>query len=73
MDVQMPEMDGFDTTRAIRNMERSTGSRVPIIAITALAMESDRGRCAAAGMDGYLSKPVGMKELGAAIDAVFTS
>jgi PAS domain S-box-containing protein len=70
MDVQMPEMDGFETTRAIRSLERSTGSHVPIVAMTALAMESDRERCAAAGMDGYLPKPVGLKELVAAIDAV---
>jgi CheY-like chemotaxis protein len=58
MDVQMPEMDGFETSIAIRARERVTGGHVRIVAMTARAMQGDREQCFAAGMDGYLSKPI---------------
>ncbi len=58
MDVQMPEMDGLDATRAIREAEKSTGNHVPIVALTAYAVKGDRERILEAGMDHYLTKPV---------------
>lgn len=63
MDVQMPEFDGFDATRAIREAEANTGRHTPIIALTALAMEGDKERCLAAGMDDYISKPYNLQTL----------
>jgi CheY-like chemotaxis protein len=68
MDVQMPEMDGFAATAAIRQLQETNGTRVPILAVTAHAMKGDRERCLAAGMDGYVTKPVHPPTLFAEID-----
>jgi signal transduction histidine kinase/CheY-like chemotaxis protein len=67
-DMQMPEMDGFQTAAAIREREKGTGTRLPIVAMTALAMKGDRERCLNAGMDGYVSKPMKAGELFSTIE-----
>jgi CheY-like chemotaxis protein len=63
MDVQMPEIDGFEATRRIRLQEQGSDQHIPIIAMTAHAMKGDRERCIDAGMDGYISKPINAQEL----------
>ncbi|MEM9487742.1 MAG: response regulator [Myxococcota bacterium] len=73
MDVQMPGMDGYQTTAAIRERERHDGGHIPIIAMTAAAMKGDRERCLAAGMDGYIAKPIQAKRLFEVIDALCAS
>jgi len=70
MDIQMPVMNGFEATAAIREAERDTGGHLPIIAMTAHAMTGDRERCLAAGMDGYVAKPIRIAEMFATIAAV---
>jgi PAS domain S-box-containing protein len=73
MDVQMPEMDGFAVTEAIRAKERATNTHVPIVALTAHAMKGDRERCLAAGMDAYASKPIRAAELFEVITRLLSS
>jgi signal transduction histidine kinase/DNA-binding response OmpR family regulator len=68
MDVQMPEMDGLEATTEIRNKEQLTGDHQAVIALTAHAMKGDQERCLAAGMDGYLSKPIRPQDLDALLE-----
>src|SRR5204863_1375590 len=63
MDCQMPDMDGFEATKALRDKEKKSGNHLPIVAMTASAMHGDRETCIAAGMDDYVSKPVSMEQL----------
>jgi two-component system sensor histidine kinase/response regulator len=72
MDVQMPDMDGFEATGIIRARDKSSGTHLPIIAMTAYAMKGDEERCLAAGMDGYVSKPIQVERLVATIDSVLS-
>jgi CheY-like chemotaxis protein len=67
LDLQMPELDGMETCKRIRDAEKQSGVRLPIVALTAHAMSGDRERCLEAGMDGYLSKPIGVPELNEAL------
>ena len=62
MDVQMPRMNGFEATSAIREKERTRGGHTSIVAITAYALEKDKEECLAAGMDAYMSKPINFKK-----------
>jgi len=67
MDCQMPELDGFEATRMIRQREQGTGRRIPIVALTAHALQGDRALCLEAGMDDYLSKPFTIEQLKAVL------
>jgi CheY-like chemotaxis protein len=71
MDVQMPVMDGFKATAAIREKEKKTGAHIPIVAMTAHAMKGDRERCLKAGMDDYISKPLNPDLVIKKIDEMF--
>jgi CheY-like chemotaxis protein len=70
MDIHMPDMGGFEATSSIRARERFTGRRTPIIAVTAYAMNGDRDKCLAAGMDAYVSKPIRKSALMDAISSL---
>jgi CheY-like chemotaxis protein len=70
MDLQMPEVNGLEATAAIRSREAAGGGHVPIIALTAHAMQSDRERCLAAGMDGYVAKPIDANALIRAVEGI---
>jgi len=70
MDIQMPGMDGFQATAAIRETEKRTGAHIPIVAMTAHSLKEDEQRCLAAGMDGYVSKPIRTSELFGTIERV---
>jgi CheY-like chemotaxis protein len=70
MDVQMPVLDGLQATRDIRAKEKETGKRIRIVALTANAMQGDEDRCLAAGMDGYLTKPLRAEKLQEAVQHV---
>ncbi len=71
MDVHMPRMGGFEATAKLRERERETGGRLPVVALTALAMTGDRAKCLAAGMDAYVSKPINAAELFGTLNRLF--
>ncbi len=73
MDIQMPEMDGYAATRAIRRHEESNGGRIPIIAMTARAEQDDRQKCLAVGMDGYIAKPIRLDTIRYEIETILQS
>jgi two-component system, sensor histidine kinase and response regulator len=68
MDIQMPEMDGFEATGILREREKTNGGHQPVVAMTALAMNGDKERCIKAGMDGYISKPIRPRDLDEVLD-----
>jgi CheY-like chemotaxis protein len=70
LDIHMPELDGFQVVRAIRERERATGGHLPVIALTARSRKEDREQCLAAGMDDFLAKPIQAADLEAAMDRV---
>jgi two-component system sensor histidine kinase/response regulator len=70
MDCQMPEMDGFSAARAIRLREQDMGGRIPIVALTANALEGDRDRCLSAGMDDYVAKPLRLQTIESLIERI---
>jgi CheY-like chemotaxis protein len=70
MDIQMPQMDGFQVTAEVRKRERATGAHLPIVALTAHAMKGDRERCLEAGMDQYVAKPLHTAQLFAALAGI---
>jgi CheY-like chemotaxis protein len=70
MDLQMPEMDGLEAVKRLRDKEKRTGMHLPIIAVTAHAMKGDRELCLAVGMDDYVSKPVRPQQLIAVVEAL---
>jgi two-component system sensor histidine kinase/response regulator len=73
MDIQMPEMDGFEATAAIRAKEKLTGGHVPILAMTAHALKGDQERCISAGMDAYISKPIRTSELFSKVESMLAN
>jgi len=73
MDIQMPEMNGYEATAAIRELEEISGNHTPIIALTANAMKGDREKCIDAGMDDYVTKPIKLDDLKEVLDAQFHS
>jgi len=70
LDVNMPQMDGFEVITTIREREKTSGAHLPVIALTALSGQRDRERCAEAGMDDYLAKPVRTSEVFATLERV---
>jgi two-component system sensor histidine kinase/response regulator len=73
MDCQMPEMDGYEASRAIRDWEKKSGQHIPIIALTANAMKEDEEKCLQSGMDDYISKPINKKKLADALQKWLSS
>jgi CheY-like chemotaxis protein len=72
MDVQMPQLDGFEATRAIREMERERGGHTPIVALTAHSFKEDKEKCLAAGMDAYITKPIDINKFLQLIGGIIT-
>jgi len=68
MDCQMPEMDGFEATQHIRQLEYGTGERLPVVALTANAHDADRQHCFEVGMDGFVAKPIQIADLAKVVD-----